>query len=118
MVEPADGVDMVYLRSVICDGGKKGGRVKIWKRNHSNSMYCKPVQNSCILRLLKLSGVSRRTVLRANPVFEQLYLSHVKTLKMTGSNYFHGRKFYFISCMSLEFINGYVCRYLVPRESN
>ena len=79
---------------------------------------CKPVQNSCILRLLKLSGVSRRTVLRANPVFEQLYLSHVKTLKMTGSNYFHGRKFYFISCMSLEFINGYVCRYLAPRESN
>ena len=35
VVEPADGVDMVYLRSVICDGGKKGGRVKIWKRNHS-----------------------------------------------------------------------------------
>eukprot|EP00985_Skeletonema_marinoi_P017247 scaffold9381_cov73-Skeletonema_marinoi.AAC.1 len=26
VVEPADGVDMVYLRSVICDGGKKGGR--------------------------------------------------------------------------------------------
>ena len=83
-----------------------------------STYVCKPVQNSCILRLLKLSGVSRRTVLRANPVFEQLYLSHVKTLKMTGSNYFYGRKFYFISCMSLEFINGYVCRYLAPRESN
>ena len=40
VVEPADGVDMVYLRSVICDGGKKGGRVKIWKRNHSIDVRC------------------------------------------------------------------------------
>jgi len=61
-------------------------------QRHSSNV-CKPVQNSCILRLLKLSGVSRSAVLRANPVFEQLYLSHVKTLKMTGSNYFYGRKF-------------------------
>ena len=84
-------------------------------------IVCKPVQNSCILRLLKLSGVSRSTVLRANPVFELLYLSHVKTLKMTGSNYFYGRKFYFISCMSLAIHQWHVnvcryCTYLAPLE--
>jgi len=37
---------------------------------------------------VKIEWCLASAVLRADPVFEQLYLSHVKTLKMTGSNYF------------------------------